>query len=171
MTEPSPTMVTRGVFPGSFGTLFQTLKNAIFHSSFHTRHLKPYPFSNLVMAEIKSSFFYSSELKQKDCLKSYSLGTETINTFMYSFSSLENRTGFQTKMDKVYTSRQKKNSAKTIRGRYKGVHAPPAAYSPARTHLFGSRNLNSINLSSQPSIERGVLENKLRSGPVKFRYK
>ena len=34
---------------------------------------------------------------------SYSLGIETINTFIHSHSSLENHTRFQTKMSKVYT--------------------------------------------------------------------
>ena len=43
---------------------------------------------------------------------SYSLGIETINTFIHSRSSLKNHTRFQTKMGKVYTRFQTKTAPK-----------------------------------------------------------
>ena len=52
---------------------------------------------------------------------SYSIGTETINTFIHSRSSLENHTRFQTKMGKVYTYFQTKTAQKPYP---KGRHIP-----------------------------------------------
>ena len=43
---------------------------------------------------------------------SYSFGSETINTFIHSRSSLENHTLFQTKTSKVYTRFQTKTAQK-----------------------------------------------------------
>ena len=43
---------------------------------------------------------------------SHSFGIETTNTLIYSRSSLENHTRFQTKMDKVYTRFQTETAQK-----------------------------------------------------------
>ena len=43
---------------------------------------------------------------------SYSVGIETINTFIHSRSSLKNHTRFQTKMGKVYSPFQTKTAQK-----------------------------------------------------------
>ena len=45
----------------------------------------------------------------------YSFGTETINTFIHSRSSLKNHTRFQTKMGKMYTRFQTKTAQKLTR--------------------------------------------------------
>ena len=60
------------------------------------------------------------EQQQKRFLKihflflSYSLGIETINTFIHSRSSLENHTRFQTKLSKVYTRFQTNTDLKSF---------------------------------------------------------
>ena len=82
-------------------TLFQTKKCYFSH-----------PFSDLAFKKLCRHYLdYSSN--KKYFLKSiririflflsYSFGTETINTFVHSRSSLENHTRFQTKMGKIYT--------------------------------------------------------------------
>ena len=97
-------------------------KNAIFRTSFQTRPLNPYLlFRPGLKAEIMLSLL-RLERKQKNSsslfqiriflLLSYSFGIETINTFIYSRSSLENHTRFQTKMGKVYTRFQTKTVQK-----------------------------------------------------------
>ena len=43
---------------------------------------------------------------------SYSFGIETTNTLIYSLSSLESHTRFQTTMDKVYTRFHNKTAQK-----------------------------------------------------------
>ena len=59
---------------------------------------------------------------------SYSFGTETINTFVHSRSSLENHTRFQTKMGKVYTRFQTKRGPKPYPlGRYIPMALPGEA--------------------------------------------
>ena len=74
--------------------------------------LNPYPFSDLAFRQ-KLSYRYLDQSANKKIPQihfefayfsfSYSLGIETINTFIHSHSSLENHTRFQTKMSKVYT--------------------------------------------------------------------
>ena len=73
------------------------------------------------------------ESQQQRCLKthlneyfsslSYSLGIETINTFIRARSVLENHTRFQTKMEKVYARFQTKKAQKLYPlGRH--IHLP-----------------------------------------------
>ena len=69
----------------------------------------PYPFSDLSFRHKLCYHWLSLERKQNKSnpvrilFLSYLFGIETINTFIYSRSSLENHTRFQTKVGKVST--------------------------------------------------------------------
>ena len=69
----------------------------------------PYPFSDLSFRHKSCYHWLSLERKQNKSntvrirFLSYSFGIETLNTFIYSRSSLENHTRFKTKVGKVYT--------------------------------------------------------------------
>ena len=78
-----------------------------------------YPFSDLAFRQklyyhyfdlsANKTIISSNPFRIRICLfLSYSFGTETINTFIHSCSSLENHTWFQTKMGKLYTRFQTK---------------------------------------------------------------
>ena len=88
-------------------------------SRFQTNLYNLYPFSDLAFRQ-KLYYHYLDESANKTIISSnpfririflflsYSFGTETINTFIHSCSSLENHTWFQTKMGKLYTRFQTK---------------------------------------------------------------
>ena len=76
--------------------------------------------------------------------RSYSFGTETINTLIPSRISLENHTRFQTKMGKVYTRFQTETAQKPsqrdgtyLYGLYKGV--PPPRRPATKNRLLASQ--------------------------------
>ena len=88
--------------------------------------------------------------------RSYSFGTETINTLIPSRISLENHTRFQTKMGKVYTRFQTETAQNPsqrdgtyLYGLYKGVPPPPGG----RLLLLSSTLTKNRLLASQVSLE------------------
>ena len=91
-------------------TLFQT-KNVIFQTRFQDWPLgRNYVFIIYTRTQTKNSL--NSFRMRIFLFLSYSLGIETINTFINSPISLENHTRFQTKMGKVYTRFQTKKAQK-----------------------------------------------------------
>ena len=105
-----------GILGGVCRPVLQILTLAI---SDHKCHF-PHPFSNQTckihtrfQTWPLSSLLIRLERKQKNSSNpfririflflSYSLGIETINTFIHSHSSRENHTRFQTKQGKIYT--------------------------------------------------------------------
>ena len=86
---------------------------------------------------------------------SYSLGIETINTFIRSCSSLGNHACFQTKMGKVYTCFQTKKAQKSyplggtyLYSLYKGV--PPGYFWLTFTFFFRLFSLCECFFSTSP---------------------
>ena len=99
-----------GVLPSSQNPDPTSDQNVIFHTRFQTKGEWARSFS---LVQTWSLRLRLEQQRKKVCWNtfririflflSYSLGTETINTFIRSRSSLENHTRFQTKMGKVYT--------------------------------------------------------------------
>ena len=95
---------------------------------------------------------------------SYSFGTETINTFVHSRSSLENHTRFQTKMGKVYTRLQTKTAEKPFGAahRYIGEYPP----GPDNTNSLLACSLDVYHVCPRKSIFSGLEELVWRSSKL-----
>ena len=95
---------------------------------------------------------------------SYSFGTETINTFVHSRSSLENHTRFQTKMGKVYTRLQTKTAEKPFGAahRYIGEYPP----GPDNTNSLLACSLDVCHVCPRKSIFSGLEELVWRSSKL-----
>ena len=143
-------------------TLFQTKKCYFSHL-----------FSDLVFKKWCHHYLdYNS--KKKNFLKpirigiflflSYSFGTETINTFVHSRSSLENHTRFQTKMGKVYTRLQTKTAEKPFGAahRYIGEYPP----GPDNTNTLLACSPDVYHVCPRKSIFSGLEELVWRSSKL-----
>ena len=95
---------------------------------------------------------------------SYSFGTETINTFVHSRSSLENHTRFQTKMGKVYTRLQTKTAEKPFGAahRYIGEYPP----GPDNTNTLLACSPDVYHVCPRKSIFSGLEELVWRSSKL-----
>ena len=95
---------------------------------------------------------------------SYSFGTETINTFVHSRSSLENHTRFQTKMGKVYIRVQTKTAEKPFGAahRYIGEYLP----GPDNTNTLLTCSPDVYHVCPRKSIVSGLEELVWRSSKL-----
>ena len=143
-------------------TLFQTKKCNFSH-----------PFSHLAFKKLCRHYLdYSSN--KKYFLKSiririflflsYWIGTETINTFVHSRSSLENHTRFQTKMGKDCIRFETKTAQKPfgVAHRYVGEYPP----GPDNTNTLLTSSLDVCHVCLRESIFSGLEELVWRSSKL-----
>ena len=128
------------------------------------------PFSDLAFKKLCHHFDQSLlRLQQQQKIGiflflSFSFGTETINTFVYSRSALENHTRFQTKMSKLYTRFQTKRAQRSFGAAHTYIGEYPPG--PDNTDSLLACSLDVCHVCPRKSILGGLEELVWRSSKL-----